>query len=65
MLQGLGQLRDKAKQLAKADATVLVQRFGELGKRKFNLAASTALAKAEGTLIPQSDRAERDGVRQY
>jgi hypothetical protein len=24
MLQGLGQLRDKAKQLAKADATVLV-----------------------------------------
>jgi hypothetical protein len=39
MLQGLGQLRDKAKQLAKADATVLVQRFGELGKRKFNLAA--------------------------
>lgn len=39
LVQGLGQLRDKAKQLAKADATVLVQRFGELGRRKFNLAA--------------------------
>jgi hypothetical protein len=39
LVQGLGQLRDKAKQLAKADATVIVQRFGELGRRKFNLAA--------------------------
>jgi len=39
LVQGLGQLRDRAKQLTKADATVLVQRFGEPGKRKFNLAA--------------------------
>ncbi len=37
--QGLSQLADTAHQLAKQDATELVQRFGELGKRKFNLAA--------------------------
>jgi len=37
--QGLGQLADAARQLARADATELVQRFGELGRRKFHLAA--------------------------
>jgi hypothetical protein len=37
--QGLGKLADHARQLAKADATELVQRFGELGRRKFHLAA--------------------------
>jgi hypothetical protein len=36
---GLAQLANQAKQLAKQDATELVQRFGELGRRKFNLAA--------------------------
>ena len=37
--QGLSKLADQAKQLAKQDASELVQRFGELGRRKFNLAA--------------------------
>ncbi len=37
--QGLGQLAEAARQLAGADATELVQRFGELGRRKFHLAA--------------------------
>jgi Protein of unknown function (DUF3150) len=37
--QGLSRLADHAKALAKADTTELVQRFGELGKRKFHLAA--------------------------
>ena len=37
--QGLSQLADHARQLARADATELVQRFGELGRRKFHLAA--------------------------
>jgi hypothetical protein len=37
--QGLSQLANQAKQLARSDATELVQRFGELGRRKFNLAA--------------------------
>ena len=37
--QGLSSLANQAKQLAKQDATQLVQRFGELGRRKFNLAA--------------------------
>jgi hypothetical protein len=37
--QGLSRLADQAKQLAKADTSELVQRFGELGKRKLNLAA--------------------------
>jgi len=36
---GLSRLADQAKQLAKADTSELVQRFGELGRRKFNLAA--------------------------
>ncbi len=37
--QGLGQLAEAARQLARADATELVQRFGKLGRRKFHLAA--------------------------
>jgi len=37
--QGLSQLANQAKQLARQDATDLVQRFGEMGRRKFNLAA--------------------------
>jgi hypothetical protein len=37
--QGLAQLANQAKQLARSDATELVQRFGEPGRRKFNLAA--------------------------
>jgi hypothetical protein len=36
---GLAQLANQAKQLARSDATELVQRCGELGRRKFNLAA--------------------------
>jgi len=36
---GLSQLANEARKLAKQDATELVQRFGELGRRKFNLAA--------------------------
>ncbi len=39
LVQGLSKLRDKAKELASADASALVERFGELGRRKFNLAA--------------------------
>jgi hypothetical protein len=39
LTQGLSQLRDTATRLARQDATELVQRFGELGRRKFNLAA--------------------------
>jgi hypothetical protein len=37
--QGLTQLANQAKHLARQDATELVQRFGELGRRKFHLAA--------------------------
>ena len=37
--QGLGQLADHARHLARTDATELVQRFGELGRRRFHLAA--------------------------
>ncbi len=36
---GLAQLANQARQLARQDATELVHRFGELGRRKFNLAA--------------------------
>jgi len=36
---GLSQLANQARSLARRDATELVQRFGELGRRKFNLAA--------------------------
>lgn len=39
LVQGLSQLRDTANRLARQDATELVQRFGELGRRKFHLAA--------------------------
>jgi len=36
---GLSQLANQARNLAHQDATELVQRFGEMGRRKFNLAA--------------------------
>jgi hypothetical protein len=36
---GLNQLADHANVLARSDATALVQRFGEVGRRKFHLAA--------------------------
>ena len=36
---GLSQLANQARNLARQDATELVQRFGELGRRKFHLAA--------------------------
>ena len=36
---GLSRLAEHAQALAKQDAADLVQRFGELGKRKFHLAA--------------------------
>jgi len=39
LTQGLAQLRDAATRLARQEATELVLRFGELGRRKFNLAA--------------------------
>ncbi len=39
LVNGLNSLAEQARQLAKQDATELVQRFGELGRRKFHLAA--------------------------
>ncbi len=39
LVNGLTRLADHARQLATQEATELVQRFGELGRRKFNLAA--------------------------
>jgi hypothetical protein len=39
LVSGLSQLRDTAKRMATQEATELVQRFGEMGKRKFHLAA--------------------------
>ena len=39
LVTGLSQLRDTANRLARQDATELVQRFGEMGRRKFHLAA--------------------------
>ena len=39
LVDGLSQLRDTAERLATQEATQLVQRFGELGRRKFHLAA--------------------------
>jgi Protein of unknown function (DUF3150) len=39
LVTGLNRLSDEARKLAKQDATELVQRFGELGRRKFHLAA--------------------------
>ena len=39
LVQGLSRLADTARQLAQQDAIELVQRFGQIGVRKFNLAA--------------------------
>jgi hypothetical protein len=39
LVNGLSRLRDQANQMARGDATELVQRFGEMGRRKFNMAA--------------------------
>jgi hypothetical protein len=39
LVQGLSQLASHASQLARQDTTELVQRFGQIGARKFNLAA--------------------------
>lgn len=39
LVTGLSQLRDTAKRLATQEGTELVQRFGEMGRRKFHLAA--------------------------
>lgn len=39
LVTGLTALKERARELAKADATAVVQRFGELGRRKFNFAA--------------------------
>ena len=39
LVGGLEALRDKARELAQADATALVEQFGQLGRRKFHLAA--------------------------
>ena len=39
LVGGLEALRDKARELAQADATALVAQFGQLGRRKFHLAA--------------------------
>jgi hypothetical protein len=40
LVQGLGRLGDEARRLAQQDTAELVQRFGQLGRRKFNLAAA-------------------------
>ena len=39
LVSGLSRLADTARELARQEATELVQRFGELGRRKFQLAA--------------------------
>jgi hypothetical protein len=39
LVTGLNRLAEEARKLANQDATELVQRFGELGRRKFHLAA--------------------------
>lgn len=39
LVQGLTSLSNHARELAQTDASSLVQRFGELGRRKFSLAA--------------------------
>ena len=36
---GLTQLRDQAREMARQDATDIVERFGQLGRRRFSLAA--------------------------
>jgi hypothetical protein len=39
LIQGFTNLADHARELAQADTAAVVQRFGDLGKRKFSLAA--------------------------
>ena len=39
LTHGLNQLASQARHLARQDATELVDRFGELGRRRFHLAA--------------------------
>jgi hypothetical protein len=39
LVEGLTNLANHASNLARQDATELVQRFGQVGVRKFNLAA--------------------------
>ena len=39
LVTGLTALKDRARELARADAAEVVQRFGELGRRKFHFAA--------------------------
>lgn len=39
LVKGLGRLRDQARDLARQDATEIVERFGRLGARRFTLAA--------------------------
>jgi hypothetical protein len=39
LVQGLNKLAEHARSLARSDSSTLVERFGELGKRKFHLAA--------------------------
>ena len=39
LINGLSGLADKARQMATEDKTTLVRNFGEMGKRKFSLAA--------------------------
>ena len=36
---GLSALAGKARELARADATELVEQFGQMGRRRFHLAA--------------------------
>ena len=36
---GLSKVANEARNLARQDATELINRFGEMGRRKFNLAA--------------------------
>ncbi len=40
LVQGLGRLSVEARRLAQQDTTEIINRFGELGRRKFNLAAA-------------------------
>lgn len=39
LVQGLARLADRARTMAQADTTAIVQRFGQMGARKFHLAA--------------------------
>jgi len=40
LTEGLSRLANEARQLARQDTAELVNRFGDLGRRKFNLAAA-------------------------